>query len=270
MNVAVAFDFWVKSDEDARDGDMGLGGWNTEVYMGDPDADDAEPLMMEDEDGEMVNATMPTNDGKKNMADLGKSTFSYTVDPTKLPAMFTVMAAEDGQPDMDEAWEQGDALTFTHTGLDLPPGKDDDMLDLGPIRVTFTTQAIYVGVHRELDDRTGYTDYIGIGDGDGRPSDKGHADNEGAGKITIKLMTADSRGRLRPFEYDHDADPETDDEEAEATVGTSGMVSFKNIPTDTEITVVAEEGNDMVIVRTAGPAVRLTRSATSWTTTRTA
>ena len=248
VNVAVAFDFWVKSDADARDGDMGLGGWNTLVYMGDPKAKDAMPLMMV-EDGDTVNATMATDTTKGD--NLGKSTFAYTVDPTKLPAMFTVMAKEGdkaGQPDMGEAWEQGDALTHTHTGLDLPPGKDDDMLDLGPIRVTFTTQAIYVGVHRELDDRTGFTDFIGIGEGDARPSDKGHADNEGAGKITIKLMTADSRGRLRTFEYDHDADPKTDDEEAEATVGKTGMVSFKNIPTDTEITVVAEEDNDMVIV----------------------
>ena len=258
VNVEVAFDFWVKSDQDARDGDKGLGGWNTLVYMGDPKAKDAKPLMVPDpkDSKKMVNATMPTNDGKKKMADLGKSSFAYTVDPTKLPAKFTVMAAMDDkaacskdgkssdQPDQCEAWEQGDALTYTHTGLDLPPGEDDDMLDLGPIRVTFTTQAIYVGVHRELDDRTGFTDYIGIGDGDGRPKKDGSA----VGEITISLMTADSRGRLRTFKYDHDADPKTDDKEAEATVDASGMVSFKNIPADTEITVVAEEDNDMVIV----------------------
>ena len=223
VNVAVAFDFWVKSNETARDGDMGLEDWNTTVMMGE-DAVEMGPDAT-DEDG--------------------KSSFSYTVNPTMLPATFSVMAAEDGQPDMGEAWEQSDALTHTHTGLDLPGG---DAPDLGPIRVTFTTHAIYVGVHRELDDRTGFTDFIGIGDGDARPSDKGHADNEGAGKITITLMTPDSRGRLRPFEYDDDADPDTPDQTAEATAGTSGMVSFKNIPADTEITVVAEEGNDMVIV----------------------
>ena len=242
VNVAVAFDFWVKSNETARDGDMGLGGWNTAVYMGDPEADDAMPLMMVDEDGEMVNATMPTNDGKKSMDDLGKSTFAYAVDPTMLPATFTVMAGADDQPDQGEAWEQGDALTYTHTGLELPPGADDDMLDLGPIRVTFTTQAIYVGVHRELDDRTGYTDYIGLGDGDGRP------DVTGQDQITVTLMTADSRGRLRVLEYDHDADDETPDERAEATAGASGIVSFANIPADMEITVVADEGSGMVIV----------------------
>ena len=226
VNVAVAFDFWVKSNETARDGDMGLEGWNTVVMMGDaamemgPDATDED----------------------------GKSSFAYTVDPAMLPATFTVMATEGdkaGQPDMGEAWMQGEALMHTHTGLDLP---SDDMADLGPIRITYTTQAIYVGVHRELDDRTGYTDYHGAGEGDGRPSDKGHADNEGAGKITITLMTADSRGRLRAFEYDHDADPKTDDQEAVATAGASGMVSFKNIPANTEITVVADEGSGMVVV----------------------
>ena len=257
VNVEVAFDFWVKSNETARDGDMGLGGWNTQVYMGDPEADDAEPLMMPDPDDEeeMVNATMPTNDGKKDKDDLGKSTFAYAItDPAMLPATFTVMATEGdkaGQPDQGEAWEQGDALTYTHTGLDLPPGKDDDPTDLGPIRITFTTQAIYVGVHRELDDRTGYTDFIGLGDGDGRPEKDGSA----IGEIEITLMTADSRGRLRVLEYDHDADPKTDDARAVATAGASGMVSFKNIPADTEITVVADEGSGMVIV----PDSRATR-----------
>ena len=243
VNVAVAFDFWVKSNEMARDGDEGLGGWNTQVYMGDPEADDAMPLMMVDEDGDTVNATMATDTTKGD--NLGKSSFSYTVDPKMLPAMFTVMATEGakaGQPDMGEAWEQSDALTLTHTGLDLPPGKDDDMHDLGPIRITFTTQAIYVGVHRELDDRTGYTDYIGLGDGDDRPG------TAAQGEIEITLMAADSRGRLRTFKYDHDADPKTDDEDAVAKVGSSGMVSFKNIPADTEITVVADEGSGRVIV----------------------
>jgi hypothetical protein len=248
VNVAVAFDFWVKSNETARDGDMGLGGWNTQVYMGDPEADDAMPLMME-VDGEMVNATMPTNDGKKNMDDLGKSTFAYAVDPTALPATFTVMAGEDDQPDQGEAWEQGDALTHTHTGLEIP---SDDVADKGALRVTFTTQAIYVGVHRELDDRTGFTDFIGLrGGGDARPEKGGTAD----GEIEITLMTADSRGRLRVLEYDDDADAKTPNARAVKKADHTGIVSFKNIPADTEITVVADEGTGRVIV----PDSRATR-----------
>ena len=241
VNIAVAFDFSVKSNETARDGDEGLGGWNTQVYMGDPEAEDAMPLMIE-VDGEMVNATMPTDDGEDNMDDKGKSSFAYMVDPTMLPAAFTVMAGDEQAGAMGEAWEQGDALTYTHTGLELPPGADDDMLDLGPIRVTFTTQAVYVGVHRELDDRTGFTDYIGIGG-----SGDGQASGDAGEEIEVTLMTADSRGRLRVLEYDDDADPETPDGRAEATAK-NGIVSFKNIPADMDITVVVDEGSGMVVV----------------------
>ncbi len=226
VNISVAFDFWVKSNETARDGDMGLGGWNTVVYMGDP------------EDGNTVDATMPTDDGD----DLGKSSFAYVVDPTMLPATFTVMAAsgdDAGQPDMGEAWEQGDALTFTHTGLELPT---EEATDLGPLRITFTTQTIYIGVHRELDDRTGFTDFIGVGDGDSRPT--GTAEDE----IEVSLMVADSRGRLRVFEYDHDMDAETDDVEATATFDDSGIVSFAHVPSDTEVTAVVDAPSGMMIV----------------------
>ena len=244
VNVAVAFDFWVKSNEMARDGDEGLGDWNTQVYMGDPEADDAMPLMVE-EDGEMVNATKPTDDGEEDMDDLGKGSFAYTVDPTDLPAMFTVMATEGDdadQPDMTEKWMQGDALTHTHTGLDLPPGEDDDPTDLGPIRITYTTQAVYVGIHRELDDRTGYTDYLGVDGGDDRPT--GDAIDE----IEVSLMVRDSRGYRDVLMYDHDFDDETDDIEATATFDDSGMVSFAHIPADTEIVVEVEAPSGMMIV----------------------
>ena len=242
VNVAVAFDFWVKSNADARNGDEGLGGWSTQVYLGDPEDEDNMPLMVPNpmDPTMMVNPTAPTDTTKGD--NLGKSTFMWAItDASMLPAEFTVMAAMDeeadckgsglmavsDQPDQCEMWEQGDPLTHTHTGLDLPPGKDDDMLDLGPIRITYTTQTVYVGVHRELDDRTGYTDFIGVGDGDARPSDEGHADNQGAGKIEVSLMVADSRGRLRAFEYDDDMDEDTEDVEATAMVGASGMVSFR-------------------------------------------
>ncbi len=230
VNIAVAFDFRVKSNETARDGDMGLEGWRTGVAMV----------------GEYGEAT-PLAIAPDATDEDGKTSFAYAItDPANmLPATFTVMATEgddEAQPDMGEMWEQGDALTYTHTGLDLPPGKDDDMLDLGPIRITFTTQAVYVGAHRELDDRTGYTDFIGFGDGDARPT--GTAIDE----IEVSLMVADSRGRLRPFEYDHDLDDETDDVEATATFDESGMVSFPHIPAATEITVVADAGSGMMIV----------------------
>ena len=253
LNMAVNFQFWVKSNETARDGDEFLAGWNTMVFM-DEVTDDSEPLMIEDEDGEMVNATEPTDDGEDTMDDKGKATFSYTVTAADLPAMFTVSATpvavdEDGkrtsvQPDMGEVWEQSDALMHTHTGLDLPLGEDDDMIDLDAIRVTYTTQTVYVGTHRELDDRTGFTDYLGLGDGDARPTKDGNA----IGEIEVSLMVADSRGRLDALEYDDDLDDKTDDVEATDTFDESGIVSFAHIPADTEITIVVDAGSGMVFL----------------------
>ncbi len=238
VNVAVAFDFWVKSDADARDGDEGLEGWRTGVGM-------------VGEDGEATPLDMAPDATDED----GKSSFAYAItDPANmLPATFAVAAVEvaaapcvggmvSDQPDQCEMWEQSAPLVHTHTGLDLPPGADDDPIDLGPIRITYTTQAVYVGAHRELDDRTGYTDYIGVGDGDDRPM------GDAVGEIEVSLMVADSRGRLIPFEYDHDMDEDTDDIEATKTVGSDGMVSFAHIPSDTEITVVADAGSGMMIV----------------------
>ena len=229
LNTAVNFQFWVKSDMDARDGNQGLGGWHTEVMMG----KDTGPLTM-------VNATMPTAMDNK---DLGKASFSYMVDADDLadgPATFSVSAAATGQPDMGEKWMQSDALEHSHDGLMLP---DNMANDLGPVYVTFTTQSLTVGVHREMDDREGFTDYIGVGDGDQRPM--GHADK----MVEVSLMTLDSRGRPRIYEYDHDAKASTDDIKATMTFPRrTGMVTFKNVPAADEIIAVVRAPSGIVTV----------------------
>ena len=214
-NVAVAFDFAVKSNATARGGDQGLDSWTSVISSVDADT------------------VLRSTD------DNGMSSFAYTVDVNSLPATFSVMLADTLQPDMGESWEPSEALTYTHTGLNLPT---EENIDLGALRVTFTTQTLHVGVHRELDDRTGYTDYIGLGEGDARP--EGSALDE----IEISLMAPDSRGRLRVFEYDHDADSTTADTAAVAMVSDSGLVSFNHVPANAEITVVASVGSDMMIV----------------------
>ena len=250
VNVAVSFDFWVKSNETARDGDEGLGGWSTAVVMVDPDSeDDPEPLMMVDEDGDTVNATMPTDDGEDDMDDKGKSTFSYVVDPTMLPATFGVAAVpvvggKSVQPDMGEMWEQSDALTHTHTGLDLPLGEDDDMTDLGPIRITFNTQTLRVGVYRETDDEPGFSNYQSkVDGGDQRPSD------DVSEELMVELMKESSRGRLTRHEY------KAFDSKGKRTVEVSnpmpfakGLASFKNLPADEEFTVRFHAGSDRMAV----------------------
>ena len=241
VNVMANFQFWVKSNAEARGGDMGLPGWNTEVYMGDPEADDAMPLMIE-VDGEMMNATMPTDDGEDNMADLGKGSLSYMVDPADLPATFTVMVGEDQAGAKGEMFDQSDALEYTHTGLTHPDMNTAEMNDVGPIYVTFTTQTLTVGVYREVDDEPGWTDYRAGGPGgDGRPV------ADVAAEMSAELMTRDDRGRLRSYEYDHDGKATTDPISTMA-IGKDGMASFPHLPANEELTVRFSVGSDRMLV----------------------
>ena len=172
LNVAVNVQFWVKSDADARSGEMGLEGWTTEVYMGDPAAEDAMALMKPDpkhpgDDTKMVNLTEPTDMD-------GKSSFSYMAvdedgDPA-LPATFyvsvdTIQANANKEEfgttadDMAMASEDGMYLMSEHDGLALPEANDAETRDLGAMRVKFTTQTLVVGVYRETDDEPGWTNY---------------------------------------------------------------------------------------------------------------
>ena len=232
-NTRANFQYWVKSDKEARGGDMGLGDWVTEVTMG----MDTVPLMVVDEDGDTVNAAMPTDTA---MASRGRAGLSYMVAPADLPATFTVMVGEKQAGAMGEMFDQGDALEHMHDGLTHPDANTAEMNDLGPIYVTFTTQTLTVGVYREVDDEPGWTDYRAPMGGDGRP----HADVEE--EMSAQLMTRDSRNRLRPYEYDHDGKESTDD------IGTmaisKGMASFPSLPADEELTVRFHVGSDRMLV----------------------
>ena len=250
LNTAVNIQFSVKSNKDARGGDKGLEGWATEYCM--PMADD-EATTDADESvvctGEDKTFTAMTDaDGEPALTDAdGKGTLSFTADVADLPAMVYVRAAidQDDKLDYGEAYGQTDGLMHSHDGLILPADNDPAMnedLDKGAIYITYTTQSIYVGAHRELDDRTGLTDYLGVGDGDARPS--GHA----IGKIKVRLMKADDRGRLEQYTYDDDNDPETDDEDAEKTFSDTATVRFKYVDATAKIVVVADAGSNMTIV----------------------
>ena len=213
LNVAVNVDFWVKSNATARSGDMGLGGWTTEVFMGDPDAEDAMALMKPDDDDEteMVNLTEPTDTATAmDNKYLGKGTFSYrTVDEDGMPAVpatfyVRVDPAEDQAADGGEMFdaaadevhamgsEDGTSLMYEHTGLELP---SDMNVDVGPMRITYTTQSLRVSIHRELDDVEGFTDFRAPEGGDGRPS--GLALNG----LEVELLEIGSDGRARTYEY---------------------------------------------------------------------
>ena len=254
LNTAVRFQFWVKSDADARGGDMPLGGWNSQVFMGEV-TDESEPLMVSGEGDEMVNATMPTDTTKGD--NLGKGTFSYTVSPADLAdggVTFTVMATEEGQAmAKGEAWVQSDALTHTHTGFEHPATNTAELNDKGPIYVTFTTQKLTVGVYREADDEPGFSDFQSrVSEGDHRPA----AAVNSRLRVSVMVDAAGRRGLEVYDDWDHDGDPETDAVDATQTL-TGGMATFGHLPADMDFTVQFDEGSARVAV--GGPDSRSDR-----------
>ena len=213
LNTMANFQWWVKSNADARDGNEFLEGWT------------ATNGMETDEDG--------------------LATYSGTVDVADLPMEFMVMLDTVGQPDGSEKWEQSAGLMYEHTGLEHPAMNMSDSPghDLGAIYVTWKTQSLVLGVYREADDEPGFSDYRSpLPRGDHRPK-------AGVGRdMTVELMKRDDRGRLRTLEYDHDFDDETDPIEAKGHFGAGGLKTFTHLPADTEITVRFRVGTNRVLV----------------------
>ena len=262
-NVMANFQFWVKSDKDARSGDMPLAGWHTQVYMGDPTADDAMPLMKPDpEDAtKMVNLADPTESGEgEDGGELGRAMVSYKVTQADLPATFTVMVSPDNddwaQPmAMGETWEEvgDDRLMHTHTGLELPPLNTHEANDLMATYVTFKTQKLTVGVYREADDEPGFSDFQSrVAEGDHRPAE----DVDAELRVSVMIEAAGRRGLEVYDEWDHDGDDETP--AVDATLALSGgLATFANLPADMDFTVQFDEGSDRVAV--GGPDSRSDR-----------
>ncbi|MDE2876867.1 MAG: hypothetical protein OXQ93_15610, partial [Gemmatimonadota bacterium] len=212
LNVMANFQWWVKSDEKAKDGNETLEGWTA------------------------------TN-GKETDED-GLAMYSGLVDVGDLPMTFEVMLEEDGQPDMGEMWSQSDMLTHTHTGLEHPAMNLPVANDLGPIYVTYETQTLVLGVYRETDDEDGFTNYVSpVPGGDHRPHD------DVGEEMTVELMVRDERDRLKTLKWDHDLDADTDMKEARGDFGKGGLLRFAHLPADEEITVRFRVGSsDRVLV----------------------
>ena len=201
VNVQVNFQWWVKSNADAKGGNEFLEGW-------------------------------VAANGMATGAD-GKATYSerLTVEDAIAGESYTVMLNTTAtQPDMGEKWVQSDAKEHTHDPLLLPDA--ERLNDLGAIYVTWTTQRLVLGVYRETDDVEGYTGYrSGLPRGDHRPK----AD---VGKdMTVDLMVRDDDGRLETLKYDHDFDDETDMIKATGNFRAGGMKVFTKLPANKEITV---------------------------------
>ncbi len=217
VNVQVNFQWWAKSNETAKDGNMVLGGW-------------------------VANNEMATD-----ATGLATYSGSITVDEAIAGAEYEVMLAEEQHDSVTgkERWMQSDALTHEHNHLALPAENTSEMNDLGPIYVTWTTQSLTLGVYREADDVEGFTDRQSeLAGGDHRPH------SEVGSGMTVDLMTRDSRNRLRVYdEWDHDCDDdgekEMPTEERDATGNfAAGMITFRCLPADEQFTVRYNAGDD--------------------------
>ena len=269
VNVAVNFDFWVKSNEMARNGNMGLGGWRVQYCMPMAKTDDAEAVVCEGNEAAFMDLMMGEGDDAEPVVsdtatamenkNLGKVSFSKTLTAEMLakgPVPFYVQVtpvktAEDGTRTdvqtvaMGEMWEASGPLMYPHTGLDLPPGKDDGPTDLGPIRIEFKTQRLTVGVYRETDDQPGFTDYRSdYPGGDHRPHTAG---------IEVELMYSENGGRLKRYDYmtfdakgmrTVEATNPMDVPKWSAKTMAGGTVTFKNLPADMDFTVRLRAGSE--------------------------
>ncbi len=179
------------------------------------------------------------------VADIPKS---YTV---MLPDSVVLMDSDGDdsvvfQPDTTgEAWDRSGTLSYTHTGLDLP---DADMAEIGTIYINWTTQSLYLGFYREVDGVAGFTrNWVGGGDVplDHRPME----DHLHDVSWTFRSKVG---GRFETLRWDHDGDSETPDTTADGAADwvemdgeeSNWLVRFPRIPTDTELEVNLEFGED--------------------------
>ncbi len=215
VNVQVNFQWWVKSDADARDGNAFLEGWA---------ANHGEAT-----DG----AGHSSYSGRLSVAD-AIAGMQYEV---------KLAEAQDDEATGGEQWEQSAALAHEHNPLLLSADNEAADNDLGPIYVTWTTQTLVLGFYREADDVDGFTGYqSGLYGGDHRP----HGDVG-----SIRILALDGDNRYADYEWDHDADAATDDVTASDFDMEDGLISFSGIGATDSITIRFQVGDDRKVVTAA-------------------
>ena len=244
LNTAVNFEWQVMSNAEARDGNQFLSGWKTLLdgnLVGAGEGDDFEPDTTTEEG-------MASYSGSVKIADLDDDAtkeFKVALDMNR-KATDDDRAYDAMQPDGGENWKQSAALTHTHNALELPADNMAEDNDLGAIYVTWTTQTLVVGVHREMDDVYGYAKYESVVNGDHRPSAMAGGDM----KVMV-MWEAGRNNRLEVYDqWDEDCDEDPDDEPSEAnkSVGSTGVVKFPCLPANQEWTVRFEEGANRDLV----------------------
>ena len=212
INTRVNFQWWVKSNETAKDGNEGLGGWKA------------------------------TNGRATDSLGLATYTGRLSADQMAAviagrPARFTVAMNTSQTPsvDMGEKWMQSRSLSHAHTGLENPATNTMANNDLGPIYITWQTHSLVLGVYRETDDVEGYTNYQSrVPGGDHRP-----VSSVGRG-MKVEFLAEDSRGRDKPYKYDRNGckpNSKPDSVEVNRTFPASGLITVSCLPRNDEFTI---------------------------------
>jgi len=214
INTRVNFQWWVKSNETAKDGDRALGGW------------------------------MASNGSATNSK--GLATYTGTLSAAQMAAAIRGTAArftvamnttQADSVDMNEKWTQSRSLSHTHTGLENPATNTMAANDLGPVYITWQTHSLVLGVYRETDDVEGYTNYQSrVPGGDHRPV------SSVASRMKLEFLEEDDRGRDKPYKYDHDAcwnknSDKTEEREVNARFGSNGLATVNCLPRNDEFTI---------------------------------
>ena len=236
INTRVNFQWWVKSNEDAKDGNEFLEGWVAKQ-------------------GETVLDTTNANGRGRYTGTLTAAQRASLI--AARPVRFTVAldTIQADSVDMNERWTQSRSPTHTHTGLENPATNTYDNNDLGNIYITWKTHSMMLGVYREADDVEGFTDYQSrLPGGDHRPVSSVFRE------MSIELLARDSRNRLDTYKYDHDKctnenHRKTDDRAASITMK-GGLATVKCLPADDEFTIRFELGDDRVMVGVAADELR--------------
>ena len=227
--------YWVKNVKTDAGGDMVQEGWTSEVRSN------------------------PANTGSQSVKasdKRGMATFTDEADVDDLPMKFYIRLSTSQAKALGEAFmvtpEPSDAasmesaavagsktaqslLVYEHDGLTMP----GDTVDLGVMRVKWTTQSLYVGVHHERDHIEGF-DNQRLQSRDARPSAAARADSA----VNIRLQVVDKYGTPRDWEYEdaYGQDPRG------ITGGTAqprpplanGLVVYSDLPANLDFVVEAE------------------------------
>ena len=219
----------------AMGGGDALAGWAIDVTM-------------MDEDGEMVAVEgapdMLDDDGMGMLMVMAESA-------ADLPMTYYVNFDEDqegedadgNELDGGESYETVDAAMYTHTGLSV-----DTEMDAGTVTARYTTQTLIVSVYREVDQVPGFTGNIGTGDVSATCIAEDE-DDECVTGVELELRHETPTNRRDTF------DPEVWKWEARNVSSRTvwidkGVYTFRGLPTDHNVFVLADEVGYVEIVPT--------------------